>query len=528
MSDEGDVGAPRVPGAEADTTTGKVSRRQLMRGAAGAAAGASAGSALATASADAAAPAGPSAGKVIRNVDVAIVGAGISGLYAAYLLRRKPRTSFAVIEARARTGGRILNTRIGVGPQVVEAGAEFIGADDTLLRRLAIRELKLPIYDTYGDKPGQGSPIVDFGKPVALTEYTIPLVPPAIAAEAALVAATVDQMAKQVPVSNPTRAPQATAWDQQTFQTWLNDNVDAPDLRALFKGVGLGLFGAEPADASLLQFMWSLHAHGGIYATGGITGGAQQNRVLGGSQRITDALTQRIGPENVILNAPVRAIDQSGRRIVITTDAGRVHARAVILAMPPTLAGAIDYTPQLSILRGQLTQRWPMGYAVKVHATYRKPFWRHLTTRYPHTPDGLSGIVLSKNGPMTLGFDNSPRGAQATTGGLLGFVLGDNGRGWGSKPPAVRRAETMRQFVRWFGPAAAHPIKYQEMNWSAQRWTGGYIGYPTTNVWLQYQKQVAAPIGRIFLAGTETGTEAYGAMESALGAAERAVKQATG
>jgi hypothetical protein len=41
----------------------------------------------------------------------------------------------------------------------VEAGAEFIGAQDRLLRRLVIDDLKLPVYDTYGDKAGQGSPI---------------------------------------------------------------------------------------------------------------------------------------------------------------------------------------------------------------------------------------------------------------------------------------------------------------------------------------------------------------------------------
>jgi monoamine oxidase len=518
-----DKGHSDVPG---ERTPGQVNRRQLIKGAAGAAAGVTAGSAVA--SAGAAASAGPSAAKVIRSVDVAIVGAGISGLYAAYLLSRKRRTSFAVIDARGRTGGRILNASIGVGRQVVEAGAEFIGAQDKLLRRLVIHDLKLPIYATYGDKPGQGAPIVDFGKPEAVSEYHWPLVTPEIAAETALMVQTLDRMAEQVPLINPTRAAQAPVWDTETFQSWLDANIDSPEVRTVARLSSLGLFGAEPGDASLLEFLYSIHAHGGVVATGGITGGAQQNRVTGGSQRITDGLVKQIGAENVILNAPVRAIDQTGRRVVITTDAGKVRAGAVILAIPPTLAGAIDYRPQVPILRAQLTQRFPMGYAVKVHATYRKPFWRHLTTRYPGTPNGLSGIVLSKNGPVTLGFDNSPGGAKATTGVLLGFVFGNNGRVWGSKPPAVRRAEVMAQFVRWYGPAAARPIQYMEQDWSAQRWTGGYIGYPTTQVWLDYQKAFTARIGRIFLAGAETGTEGYGAMDGALGAAERAVKQATG
>ena len=529
MSGKHDRDGSRIPDEPRSTTHGHVNRRQLLQGAAGAAAGVTAASALAEGSATAAPAARASSARLIRSVDVAIVGAGISGLYAAYLLNKKRSTSYAVLDARGRTGGRILNARIGVGNQVVEAGAEFIGAQDTLLRRLVIRDLKLPIYDTYGDKPGQGSPIVDFGKPIAVTDFTWPLVPPEIAVETLAMVAAFDEMADQVPLHDPARAKQADAWDNQTMYTWLQENIDSPEVRTVARLAGYGLFGGDPGDASLLQFMYALHAHGGVYHTGGISGGAQQNRVTGGSQRIPDALANRIGRDNIILNAPVRVIDQRGRRVVITTDAGRVEAGAVILAIPPTFADQINYLPQLPIRRAQLTQRFPMGYAVKVHAVYPKPFWRHLTTRYPHTPDGLSGIVLSEDGPITLGFDNSPGGANATTGVLLGFVFGSNGRVWGSKPAKIRRAETLAQFARWFGPRAAHPINYLEKDWAAELWTRGYIGYPTTRAWIDYQGAFIPNLGRIFLAGTESAqSEGYGGMEGGLRAAARAVKRATG
>jgi monoamine oxidase len=506
----------------------QVSRRQLLKGAAGAAAGVTAGSALTGATAGATASTGHAVrARFIRDVDVAIVGAGISGLYAAHLLSRQPRTTFAVIEARNRTGGRILNARIGAGNQVVEAGAEFIGAQDKLLRQLAIHDLKLPIYDTFGDKNGQGSPILDFGKPMALTHFNWPLVPPDIAAETALLVDALDRMAFQVPLDDAAKAKHAAAWDVQTLDSWLLDNIESPAVRTVARLSGYGLFGAEPGDTSLLQFVFFTHAHGGVLKTGGISGGAQQNRVTGGSQLIPDTLVKRIGAENIILNAPVRAIDQRGPKVLITTDAGTVRAGVVILALPPTLAGAIDYQPALPILRAQLTQRFPMGYAVKVHATYPTPFWRHLTTRYPHTPDGLSGIVLSENGPITLGFDNSPGGANATTGVLLGFVFADNGRVWGSKPTAARKREVLAQLVRWYGPKAANPIHYMEQNWAAEPWTRGYIGYPTTGTWTDYHTAFSAPIENIFFAGTETGDGGAGGMEGALTAATRAVKQAT-
>ena len=44
----------------------------------------------------------------IETIDAMIIGAGLSGLYAAYLLSRK-KESFVVLEARNRIGGRILS-----------------------------------------------------------------------------------------------------------------------------------------------------------------------------------------------------------------------------------------------------------------------------------------------------------------------------------------------------------------------------------------------------------------------------------
>src|SRR5260370_19341706 len=220
----GGSGVPEVPGRR---TPGQVSRRQLMKGVAGAAAGVTAGSALASASALAD---GSNAAGFIRSVDVAIVGDGISGLYAAHLFSKKPLTSFAVIEARGRTGGRILNERIGVGNQVIEAGAEFIGAQDTLLRPVVIKELKLPIYDTFGDKDGQGAPIVDFGRPTAITEFSWPLVPPDIAAETGLMAVALDEMAFHVDLNNPTKAKEAVAWGTATFDSCLHTTIETPDV----------------------------------------------------------------------------------------------------------------------------------------------------------------------------------------------------------------------------------------------------------------------------------------------------------
>lgn len=64
-------------------------------------------------------------GNSIPSVDVAVVGAGFSGLSAAENLI-KGGLSVAVIEARDRVGGRVLNAHLKNGG-VQEMGAEFVG-----------------------------------------------------------------------------------------------------------------------------------------------------------------------------------------------------------------------------------------------------------------------------------------------------------------------------------------------------------------------------------------------------------------
>src|SRR5215211_8086376 len=58
-----------------------------------------------------------------ESVDVAIVGAGVSGLSAAYELRKRKR-SVAVLERELRAGGIILTER--VGEFIVDAGPDAL------------------------------------------------------------------------------------------------------------------------------------------------------------------------------------------------------------------------------------------------------------------------------------------------------------------------------------------------------------------------------------------------------------------
>jgi monoamine oxidase len=145
------------------------------------------------------------------------------------------------------------------------------------------------------------------------------------------------------------------------------------------------LFSAEAAEMSLLHFLFYCQSGGTIDRLIATHGGAQESRLEGGSQRLALRLADRLG-DVVQLGAPVTAIRQDDGGVKVTHDGGVVEGNRAIVALPPTLAGRIRYSPALPPLRDHLTQQVPMGYVTKVQLAYPEPFWR---------AEGLSGSAFS-------------------------------------------------------------------------------------------------------------------------------------
>jgi monoamine oxidase len=73
-----------------------------------------------------------------QRYDCVVLGAGLAGLYAAYLLRQS-NFSVGVLEARERVGGRVLTLRTLARLQHAELGPEFIDSNHHRVIRLAER-----------------------------------------------------------------------------------------------------------------------------------------------------------------------------------------------------------------------------------------------------------------------------------------------------------------------------------------------------------------------------------------------------
>ena len=440
--------------------------------------------------------------------DVLIVGAGLAGLVAARDLIAAGR-SVLVLEARDRVGGRIVNEPLGDG-KVVEMGGQWAGPTQDRLLAVA-SELGIETFPTYDT----GKKVLHFNGKRGTYGGTIPRISPLVLADVGQAQGRLEALAKRVPTNAPWTARNADKLDGQTFATWIRRNTATRSARMLLTLGAEAVFAAEPGDLSMLHVLFYSHAAGSFQRLIDTTGGAQQDRFVGGSALIADRLAAALG-DVVRLSAPVTRIEvASDGGVTATTPAGRFESRRVIVTAPPLLAGRIDYEPALPHWREQLTQRTPMGSVIKCQVVFDEPFWR---------ADGLSGQATGDGEGTRVVFDNSP--PDGSPGILLAFLEGDEARRLGREPAAVRRRAVIDSLVRYFGPLAGKPERYLERDCQQERWTGGCYGTLFgPNVWTRYGHALSAPVGPIHWAGTETATVWAGYMDGAVRSGERAAAE---
>ena len=253
-------------------------------------------------------------------------------------------------------------------------------------------------------------------------------------------------------------------------------------------------------------------------------GSAGYLRFVGGAAGLCRALAGRLPAGAVQLNAPVTALRQlpAGQGIALRVGAGpgtrTCPAPAVVLALPPRLVAhslAFDPAlpaPLLHTLRAVPT--W-MSHAMKSVVVYAEPFWR---------AQGWSGYVGSQCGPLLEIHDASP--PAGPLGALFGFFAAPHPLR--QAPAPARRAAVLRQLERLFGPPAAVPLAYHELDWSREPFTSvPGDEQPPRSVPLQGPPLLREPTwaGTLHWAGAETSTSEWGRLDGAVESGRHAAAQ---
>ena len=313
-----------------EDTMSKFSRRQIVGGAV---TGSIAGTAPARAE---------PASRERVTADVCVVGGGFAGLAAAYRLKQAG-ADVVLLEARQRVGGRTFTLGMKDGGWI-DFGGQWVGPTQDRFYAL-IKEMGCETYPSpnFGKTLQRG--VLDISKYHRIAHEGDTNYPGAKLVNDGF--AAIDNLAATVDAQAPWTHRDAARLDAMTFAEWLKANIGNESARQ-FVGVEVGSVPcASPEEISVLHLGWLIKACKGLDKLFGDAGGAQQDRVIGGTQPVARRVAEKLGA-SVRLGQPVRKIEWSDSGATVHSDALSIAARHVIVAIPPHLAGAIEYDPSPS------------------------------------------------------------------------------------------------------------------------------------------------------------------------------------
>ncbi len=434
-------------------------------------------------------------------VNVVVVGAGLAGLTAANRLSAHG-IEVTVLEARNRVGGRTHGVEVCPG-RWVDAGAAYLGDRHTALADL-IADLGLKTAPT--TMVGDSRFMLGVGEHTRNGRF-----PPLHAVALGEMFDLLDELTRSVRPNAPWLTPNAALLDKITAERWAADNLAHPDAR-LFFPLFLGeLMAADPAAISVLHMGFYLRSGAGLRYLNAFEGGAQQDRIEGGAHQLCQQLAVRLG-ERVRLSDPVRAVHAEADGVTVVSASGTARCDAVVVALPPLLANALDYRPALRHPRA--SEHTARGCTVKVHLVYPEPLWR---------AHNLSGWSVSSSGPLLSTVDDSP--AEGGAGVLTGFVTGSQAHRYAALSPRQQRAEALAQAARLY-PRLPAPVGFHVTDWTNEPYSRGcYAALFGPGDWLALGPHLTTPHGRVHWAGTETSTEFFGLMEGAIRSGHRVASE---
>jgi monoamine oxidase len=462
-------------------------------------------------------PETPAFGASRVTADVAIVGAGLAGLTAARALVKSGH-SVVVLEARDRVGGRMFNHMLPDG-QAIEAGGEFVGPTQDRILALG-KSVGVGTYKAYNE--GDNVYIHDG---VRSTYPAVPGLPnppedPQVFKDSVALLGPTDALGKQVGVRAPWKAKTAATLDKQTLDQWVKAGTKSPLMRPILDVSAQAIYGKDASQVSLLFNAFYTAAAGDAENAGAfarlvsVQGGAQESRFKGGSQEIAVKVAAALG-KRVRMNAPVRSITQGKRGVTVVAAGVTVHAKRVIVAVPPVLAREIKFTPALPTAKQRLLARYTPGDLIKVQMIYPQPWWRS---------KGLTAQFVMPAGPAGVTYDNTPE--SGSPGVILGFVGGRFAKTFRTLDPPARKQAYAEQLAAAFGEEARGDSDYFDMDWTAERYTKGCpTGSFAPGQMTRFGAYIRPATGRIHWAGTETADYWAGYMDGAVRSGERAAKE---
>ena len=444
---------------------------------------------------------------------IVVVGAGLAGLSAAYLLKGAGYRA-DIHEASDRIGGRCWTLRDAFDEgQIAEHGGELIDQGHTAVRQLASGlGLKL---DNLLQAEQNGTEVLGYfdGSP-----YHYPDIVDDLKAEWQKIHS--DVSAASYPTTFEVSTERGRQLDNMSIVDWINETFDGGIRSRIGQLLDIAYnieYGAECTEQSSLNLLYLLGYSGqGQFRVFGPSN--EKYHVVGGNDQITDRLAAKL-PGQITTGSELVAVRRNGTGTFTLTFAQgstlkAVTADKVVLALPfSILRSSVDLTKAgFEPLKLVAIREQGMGTNSKLHVQFSSRFWRAL---------GSNGETFADTG-----YQNTwevTRAQPGKSGILVDYTGGKIGASFGSGTPESRAAKFLGQLEpvlpgatkAWNGKAA---IDY----WTGYRWTKGSYSYWKVGQYQRFAGMEGRRQGNCLFAGEHTSIDFQGYLNGAVETGQRA------
>lgn len=424
---------------------------------------------------------------------VAIVGAGIAGLVAAYELMRSGH-EVTVFEARMRPGGRIHTLRDGFADGLyVEAGALDYGDAYTLLQQY-IRAFDLPIAEE--DSSSKTSAANDIfylkGRRFVVTPGAEPEWPYELSSEERKLGlpGLWDKYVR--PVTERMEDPDSKGWPDSTARQLegltLNEffrKQGAPD--AVISVLRMSFLGEDFDHVAALQdLVWQRF----------FDRNKKWMTLRGGNDLLPKAFAQKLG-SRIRYGAPLVKLTQDDKRVRLTISSGgsiqTVECDRAIVAIPFSVLRNVELGDSFSAQKRMVISKLRYDSATHIYVQSSSRFWAE---------QGLSGFA---NTDLPIRSIFHLTATQSGPRGILGTEMeGENSRMVTAMKPEKRVQWGLEDVSKVFPEMAENFDGGTSVVWDEEPWSLGAAAYFAPGEMISMFPHVATVEGRVHFAGEHT------------------------
>ena len=445
------------------------------------------------------------AGGLKRDVKIGIVGAGIAGLHAAYVLKKAGYYT-RVFEASDRAGGRMFSSPGLVADGVVtEMGGEFIDSDHQDMLDLAA-EFGFSLLDT---QVASETALNAYAYYFNNQAYSLTDLATVVQQYLPVIQADIDSLPDVIGYQNTAGA---TDLDMLSITNYLDSRGISGWFRSFIVSAYTTEYGLNADEQSSINLLFLI----GVDANNNfsIFGGSDERyKIAGGNQQIPLKLAQEV-PE-VNYSSALQRIRRTGTGYTLSFNGSREYFfDYVVLAIPFTILRNIDIQVDLPTVKKKSIAELGYGTNAKVIAGFNSRPWRDL---------GNTGYSFTDQ-PFMCGWDSSQ--LQAGTNGAFTFFNGGTEGKYCNNIPAPQKAqEYLTQLDKMYPGASPHfNGKSNLMHWPGYQYTlGSYASYKVSQ-WTSIAGAEIETVDKLYFAGEHCSFDFQGYMNGGAETGRRAAE----